>query len=1079
MRSLTVCLFFLFSTLMIGQVNPKWARYPAISPDGSTIVFTYKGNLFRVPSTGGTATQLTFHKAHDYKPVWSKDGKRIAFASDRYGNFDVFVMDALGGEASRLTFHSTDEIPYTFSHDDSTVLFGAVRQDAVKHRQYPTSAQPELYEVASSVGKVNQVLTVPAQDVQMSSDGGFLLYHDKKGYENEFRKHHVSAITRDVWMYNKNEDKHTMLTKFRGEDRNPVLSKDEKTVYYLSEESGSFNVHKFSLDNPSQNQQLTNLKTHPVRSLSYGNETMTFSYDGEIYTLIDGAEPQKVNIIIRTQDGVNADQFISINSGVREMAVSPNGKEIAFIARGEVFVTAVEGGLTKRLTNTPEQERFVKFTSDGKAVAYSSERDGKWQIYQTKKVRNEETYFFAATLLKEEVLLSKDVDCYLPEFSPDGTYMAYIEDRRTLKVLNLKTKEESTLLTPKELYHFSDGDKYFKWSPDSKWLLIAWGATLSNGEILLMSADGSKKENLTQSGYYDYKPKWVNKGNQLLWFSNRDGLKSYATSGRTQGDVYGMFLTQDGWDKFNMSKEDYDLMKLLEDKKDDEKDEDTSDSKKKKGKKDDKKEKEPVKSLQFDWEDMTERKARLTIHSSNLADAVLSKDGEKLYYLARFEKNLNLWETELRTKKTKMLVSLNAKRAALEWDKEQENLFLLSDGKIMKVDLKAGKTKPVKMKSEMQLDTNAERQHMFEHVWLRANAIFYHSNFHGKDWEMLREEYEKYIPHLGNSYEFAELVSELLGELNVSHAGGRYNGNIPNGDATASLGIFMDYDHAGDGIKIAEVIKGGPLDKATFSIKPGTIIEKINGEPILADNDVAKYLNRLADQFTLLDIVEPATGKRKQITIKPITRSQENRLLYKRWVKQNEKEVEEKSNGKLGYVHIPGMSDGPYRNIYEYMLGKFFDKDAVIVDTRFNGGGDLVADLAMFFTGESFITYATEDRQVGGEPTSRWTKPTLAIFNESMYSDGHCFASGYTDLKIGKTVGMPVPGTCSFAGWERLPDGGRWGVVPVSAKNKAGEWMENNQTEPMIKVKNMPDVINKGIDQQLERSIEELLKEVN
>ncbi|MBS9464372.1 PD40 domain-containing protein [Flagellimonas sp. 389] len=1079
MRSLTVCLFFLFSTLMIGQVNPKWARYPSISPDGNTIVFTYKGNLFRVPSSGGTATQLTFHEAHDYKATWSKDGKRIAFASDRYGNFDVFVMDALGGEASRLTFHSTDEIPYTFSHDDSTVLFGAVRQDAVKHRQYPTSAQPELYEVASRVGKVNQVLTVPAQDVQVNSDGNILLYHDKKGYENEFRKHHVSAITRDVWMYDKNEDKHTMLTTFGGEDRNPVLSKDEKTVYYLSEENGSFNVHKFSIENPSQNQQLTNLKTHPVRSLSYGNGTMAFSYDGEIYTLTDGAEPQKVNIIIRTQNGINTDQFISINSGVREMAVSPNGKEIAFIARGEVFVTAVEGGLTKRLTNTPEQERFVKFTADGNAVAYSSERDGKWQIYQTKKVRNEEPYFFAATLLKEEVLLSKDVDCYLPEFSPDGTYMAYIEDRRTLKVLNLKTKEEKTLLTPKELYHFSDGDKYFKWSPDSKWLLIAWGATLSNGEILLMSADGSKKENLTQSGYYDYKPKWVNDGNQLLWFSNRDGLKSYATSGRTQGDAYSMFLTQESWDKFNMSKEDYDLMKLLEDKKDDKKDEDTSDSKKKKGKKDDKKEKEPVKPIQFDWEDMTERKTRLTIHSSNLADAVLSKDGEKLYYLARFEKNLNLWETELRTKKTKMLISLNAKRASLEWDKERENLFLLSDGKIMKVDVKAGKTEAVKMKSEMQLDTNAERQHMFEHVWLRTNAIFYHSNFHGKDWEMLRKEYEKYIPHLGNSYEFAELVSELLGELNVSHAGGRYNGNIPNGDATASLGIFMDYDHEGDGIKIAEVIKGGPLDKSAFSIAPGTIIEKINGETILADSDVAKYLNRLADQFTLLDIVEPVTGKRKQITVKPITRSQENRLLYKRWVKQNEKEVEEKSNGKLGYVHIPGMSDGPYRNIYEYMLGKFFYKEAVIVDTRFNGGGDLVADLAMFFTGEPFITYETEDRQVGGEPTSRWTKPTLAIFNESMYSDGHCFASGYTDLKIGKTVGMPVPGTCSFAGWERLPDGGRWGVVPVSAKNKAGEWMENNQTEPMIKVKNMPDVIDKGIDQQLERSIEELLKEVN
>jgi C-terminal processing protease CtpA/Prc len=172
------------------------------------------------------------------------------------------------------------------------------------------------------------------------------------------------------------------------------------------------------------------------------------------------------------------------------------------------------------------------------------------------------------------------------------------------------------------------------------------------------------------------------------------------------------------------------------------------------------------------------------------------------------------------------------------------------------------------------------------------------------------------------------------------------------------------------------------------------------------------------------------------------------------------------------------MSDEPYRRVFEEMLGKYDDAEAVIVDTRFNGGGDLVADLAMFFTGESFLTYATEAKVVGGEPTSRWSKPTLSLFNESMYSDGHCYASGYTDLEIGKTVGMPVPGTCSFAGWERLSNGVVWGVVPVSAKNQAGEWLENNQTDPMIRVKNMPGVINEGRDQQLERGIRELLNDL-
>jgi C-terminal processing protease CtpA/Prc len=214
------------------------------------------------------------------------------------------------------------------------------------------------------------------------------------------------------------------------------------------------------------------------------------------------------------------------------------------------------------------------------------------------------------------------------------------------------------------------------------------------------------------------------------------------------------------------------------------------------------------------------------------------------------------------------------------------------------------------------------------------------------------------------------------------------------------------------------------------------------------------------------------------VTIKPITLSEENRLLYKRWVKRNEEEVNEKSKGQLGYVHIPGMSDGPYRSIYQDMMGKYFERKGMIVDTRFNGGGDLVADLAMFFTGVPFITYATEAKVVGGEPTSRWTKPTLALINEAQYSDGHCFAQGYSDLQIGKTVGMPTPGTCSFAGWERLPDGSVWGVVPISAKDIDGDWMENNQTEPLIQVKNMPGVVDQGRDQQLERAIEELLRDV-
>ncbi|WP_245579260.1 S41 family peptidase [Algoriphagus mannitolivorans] len=1062
----------LLGSQAFGQAAPNWLRYPAISPDGSQIVFTYKGDLYLVASSGGKATQLTFHEAHDFKPVWSKDGSQIAFASDRYGNFDIFIMSAAGGEATRLTYHSNDELPYDFTSDGEKVIFGTTRMDIAEHRQYPTGSQPELYQVPKKGGRVDQIWTIPAEYVQTSKDGSKMIYHDKKGGENEWRKHHQSGIARDIWMYDGKTNTHTMLTKFYGEDRNPVFSPDETEIFYLSEENGSFNVFSMSTTNPAQTQALTNFSKFPVRFLSIAqNGTMSFSYDGELYTLKKGGQAQKVQVSIATQSISNPDNYISINGGVGEMALSPDGKEIAFIARGEVFVTSVDGSLTKRITNTPEQERFVEFAPDGKSLIYASERNSKWQIYKASKVRAEEPFFFASTLIKEEPLVSVSSDAYLPKFSPDGKKLAYVEGRRSLKVLDLATKATVTLMGPDLLFHMRDGDQYFTWSPDSKWLLASYRPTMTNSEVVLLDASGKEKmRKLTQSGYSDDNAKWINGGKQMIWFSNRDGLRSYATSGRMEEDVYTLFFDQEAWDKFRLSKEEFELLKEIEKAKKSEKEEDKSKS--------DKSEVKKAEDIKFNWDGFEDRKARLTIHSSLMGDAVLSKDGEKLYYLARFEKGMNLWSTDLRTKDTKMEISLNANSGRLFWDKEQKNLFLLSDGSISKINPEGMKKENIKISGEMTFDLNAETAHLFDHVWLRTKGMFYTPDMHGVDWEAIRPDYEKYLPSIGNGYEFSEMLSEMIGELNVSHAGARYSRSIPMADATASLGIFHDYAHKGDGIKIVEVIKGGPLDKAGIEVKPGMIIERIDGELVSSGVDFAKLLNRKADKFTLVEVLDPSSNSRKQYTVKPISLGEEGQLLYKRWVKKNQEEVEKLSGGKLGYVHIPGMSDGPYRNVLEDMLGKYYEKAGIVVDTRFNGGGDLVADLAMFFTGEAFLTYATADKVVGGEPTARWTKPTLAMFNEANYSDGHCFACGYTDLNIGKTVGMPTPGTCSFAGWEGLPNGIRWGAVPISAKNKAGEWLENNETKPQFEIKNMPGKIDKGIDQQLEKAVEELLKDI-
>ena len=534
-----------------------------------------------------------------------------------------------------------------------------------------------------------------------------------------------------------------------------------------------------------------------------------------------------------------------------------------------------------------------------------------------------------------------------------------------------------------------------------------------------------------------------------------------------------MFFPRDAWDRFRLSKEDYALLKEIEKKE--------KEQKKKEKEAADKKKKTPEQktdsSVVFDMEGLFDRKARLTIHSSSLSDAVLSKDGEKLYYLARFEKGLNLWSTTLRTKETKMELALDAERATMQWDTAMKSLFLLSDGKIFKINPEGWKKESVGFKSEMTVDLAAERERMFDHVWRRTKVMFYISTFHGAPWDTLYDCYRKFLPHIGNGYEFTELLSEMLGELNVSHSGARYNLTNSLEDNTATLGIFMDYSWKGDGIKIDEIIKDGPLDKASININPGMIIEQIDGEKVTADRDVASFLNRKSGKFTLLTVYDPVKKVRQEASVKPISIGEENALLYKRWVKKNQDEVDSLSNGALGYVHVPGMSDGPYRTVYEEMMGKYADRKGIIVDTRFNGGGDLVSDLTMFFTGKKYLTYGTENRPLGYEPNFRWTKPTVAMFNEANYSDGHCFACGYKELGIGKTIGMPVPGTCSWSSWEMLQDGNtRWGAVPVSTKDINGQWLENVETVPDIQIKNEPGIISKGRDQQLERAVDELIK---
>ncbi len=416
----TLCTLVLGTTFAHAMaVTPLWMRDVRISPDGKEILFCYKGDIYKVSAKGGEAVQLTTQDSYESSPVWSPDGKQIAFASDRFGNTDVFVMSANGGSARRLTTNSASEIPSAFTPDGKYVVFSASIQDPASSVLFPTSAMTELYKVPAEGGKTEQILGTPAEVVCFNAAGDKFLYQDRKGFEDEWRKHHTSSITRDVWMYDMASDKHTNLTKRAGEDRNPVLSSDGKEVFFLSERNkGSFNVYSFPLDNPEQVKPLTSFSTHPVRFLSLGGDgTLCYTYNGEIYTQKQGGKPSKVNVSL-TRDDQEIPVTLTYTRGASEAVVSPDGKQVAFIVRGEVFVTSVEYGTTKQITHTSEAEEGLSFGADNRTLVYASERDGNWQLYKAEIERKEDLNFPNATLIKEEVLLpSKTVERMYPKFS--------------------------------------------------------------------------------------------------------------------------------------------------------------------------------------------------------------------------------------------------------------------------------------------------------------------------------------------------------------------------------------------------------------------------------------------------------------------------------------------------------------------------------------------------------------------------------------------------------------------------------------------------------------------------------------
>ncbi len=1050
---------------------PLWMRYSKISPDGKQIAFAYKGDIYVVPVSGGEATRLTAGESFESQPIWANDNKSIAFVSDRFGDLDIMTVPVTGGPAKRITTHSANETPLAFSPDNKYIYFSASYQDPATSVLWANWMQ-ELYKISTDGGRPMQITATPICSVSFDKDGKSFLYYDRTGSENIWRKHHVSSVARNIFYYNSDTDTHEQITTNPGEDRDPIFCGNGKMVFLSERDGGSFNVYEAAVNDAENAKALTSFKKHPVRFLSRANDgTLCFGFQGEIYTMAQGGKPQKVNIAI-TSDAVELVESIKLSSA-NDFDISEDGKEIVILSRGEVFATTDKYSTTKQITKTPEAELGITISPDGKTIVYCSERTGTWNLYKATKANEDELHFANATIINEEPLFKDNtIERTMPKFSPDGKEIAYIEGRQFLKVLNLETKKVRTITDGTQHHGYDETGFEFQWSPDCNWFAIGFTTNRRHPytDIGIVSAKtGGKIYNITNSGYIDKSPKWVMDGNALLFVSNRLGMRSHASWG-SQNDVFIAFLNKETMDKFNMDEEDYALYKEAEKAK-------KSDNKTKEesaGKSADAKKKEIV----VEFNGLEDRVQRLTPMSSNIADAELSQDGETLYFLCSFEKRFDMWEYNTRSGEIVLKKKMNTTLASLKWDKQYKNLYILGLRPAV-YTAASGQSKPINFNASMDLDKAAERAYMFHNAVNQERHKFYNKNYHGVDLDKLEKEYTPFLSHINNNYDFAEMLSEFLGELNVSHTGSSYTG-IKAKKATPELGLLFDLKYNGDGLKVDDILINGPFGASSSKVTIGTLLEKIDGVEIKAGEDYYPLINGkqgIAMQFSFYN---PATGERWNETAKPIARSAQNNMIYKRWIDSRAAEVERLSGGRLGYVHIESMNDKSYRSVYSDILGKYNLKEGIVIDTRYNGGGRLHEDIEILFSGEKYLEQVMRGKISCDMPSRRYNKHSIMLVCEANYSNAHGTPWVYTHMGIGKTVGMPVPGTMTSVNWEYCQDGSLYyGIPVVGYRTKEGTYLENSQLEPDFLVRNKAHEAIGGRDEQLEVAVKELLKQID
>jgi len=1067
MRLSLFSLLLLAFTSVYSQNETDLLRTPAISPDGQQVAFSFQGDIWKMNINGTDLRRLTIHEAYETSPVWSPNGEQIAFTGSRYGNEDVFVILADGGIPKRLTHHSSGDEVTGWSGDQ--ILFTTRRA----FRQVEWDA--EIYAVSPSGGTPERVLDAVGGMPVASPNGRFIAF--TRGACRIAREQYRGPSDNEIWIYDTENGSYQQLTDNEMNDYLPKWS-DDNTLFYITATSGRYNVVKQTIDNQGKASgeavQITNFDEDGVRHFDVAGNTIVFERKTDIYKMSIGGQAEKIAIDIKADYRFDPEKRETFSNGIRDYVLSPNGKYIAMEIRGEIFVKENDKE-KKRSVNISKhayRDQNPSWLNDS-TLLFISDRDGQKDIYMAKSAdENKPALFQTLKLELSKVTNTKDNEMSLA-VSPDGEKIAYRVGRGTLKVSDID--EKGKLSGTKTLLDGWASPNGIAWSPDSRWLAYSLSNLNFNSEIYIHAADDSKEPvNVSMHPRGDYSPYWSQDGNKLGFVSNRN-------SG--DYDVWFVWLNREEYEKTERDREEGYYFQEDEEE-DDKKDKDKKDDKKEKKKKE-------VEPITIDFDRIHDRLAQVTSMPGNEGSVVISKDGETFYFVTStgVEDGNDLYKVKWDGKEIKQLTKGGSRPGDLSYLAEEDEIYYTSRGSLAKV--KGDKTTRLPHQAMMVIDYKKEREQIFEEAWGALNEGFYDPNFHGNNWENLKEKYKPWAMAASTTQDFRYIYNIMLGQLNASHMG--LYGSDPEKtqrERTGRLGI--EVKPVNNGVQISHVVPNTPADRIKSKLNEGEVITAVNGKSIDNNTNFYSMFAEETDNQVLLK-VRDANGNDREVVIRP-SRSIGNDL-YEEWVRERQNLTDKYSNGRLGYIHIRGMNMPSFERFERELMASGLGKEGIVIDVRFNGGG-WTTDYLMTVLNVKQHAYtiprgAVDNLEKENQkfrnyypfserlPLSSWTKPSVAMCNESSYSNAEIFSHAYKTLDIGTLVGMPTFGAVISTGGHRLIDGS-FVRMPFRAwyVKATGENMENGPAVPDVIVNNAPDSKADGEDPQLKKAVEVLLNEL-